>query len=97
MTSAKILLHRTDSNPIDDKKAANLREFARDKQYANDYFGGHKGSSSGEPNDPFKLFRWIGKKISGQKETPEPPKPADYKPPSETDVNKGEIDTHNLL
>jgi hypothetical protein len=74
----------------------NLREFAHEILYANDYYGKHSGSSVGEPNDRFKPFRWMGSKLSGPTERPQPSK-VDTKPGSEADIGEGEIDTHNLL
>lgn len=33
----------------------------------NDYFGGHKGIPLGPPNDPLNPFKWIKRKINGEK------------------------------
>src|ERR1700759_2777494 len=59
-------LKPTDPHPGDDEHMASLREWARQKEFANDNFGGHKGIATGEANDPFKVFRWVGRKLSGQ-------------------------------
>jgi len=71
-----------------------LREFAREKEYANDYWGGHKGSVHGEAKDPFKLFRWMGRKLSGDKGKPEGltagVKPVDWAKDGE--VGRGDVD-----
>jgi hypothetical protein len=37
--------------------------------YSDDYWGGLKGSAEGPPNDPFKVFRWAKRKMSGEKVT----------------------------
>jgi len=53
--------------PTEEERLASLRAFVEEKQYANDYFGGQKGKPEGPPNDPFKVFRWAKRKISGEK------------------------------
>jgi hypothetical protein len=55
--------------PTEEERLASLRAFCEEKKYANDYWGGHKGSAEGPPNDPFKLFRWAKRKMSGEKVT----------------------------
>jgi hypothetical protein len=97
-TPAKTPLKPTDPHPDDDERMASLREFGRERLYANDFYGGHKGSAEGEPNDPFKLFRWIGCKLSGKKWEPKSEQSKiDSKPPTEPKITRGEVDTHNLL
>ncbi|KAF2103451.1 hypothetical protein NA57DRAFT_72427 [Rhizodiscina lignyota] len=44
-----------------------LMQFAEERSMANDYWGGQKGSCEFAPNDPFKPFRWMKRKLSGQK------------------------------
>jgi hypothetical protein len=41
-----------------------LHEFQYEQEHSADYWGGHKGAVSGPPKDPFKLFRWAGRKLS---------------------------------
>jgi hypothetical protein len=53
--------------PSEEERLASLRAFVEEKKYAPDYFGGHKGSAQGQPNDPFKPFRWAKRKIEGEK------------------------------
>lgn len=53
--------------PTEEERLASLRAFVEEKRYANDYYGGHKGSAEGPPNDPFKVFRWAKRKMSGEK------------------------------
>jgi len=53
--------------PTEEERLASLREFCEEKKYANDYWGGHKGSADGPPNDPFKVFRWAKRKMGGEK------------------------------
>lgn len=55
----------TDPHPGDDAKMAEFRAWGREKLYANDNFGGHKGVATGPANDPFKVFRWVGRKVRG--------------------------------
>ena len=53
--------------PTEEERLASLRAFCEEKMYVNDYFGGLKGSPEGPPNDPFKVFRWAKRKMSGEK------------------------------
>jgi hypothetical protein len=53
--------------PTEEERLASLREFCEEKKYALDYWGGHKGSAEGPPNDPFKVFRWAKRKMSGER------------------------------
>lgn len=53
--------------PTEEERIASLLAFAEEKKYAPDFFGGHKGSAEGMPNDPFKAFRWAKRKMSGEK------------------------------
>ena len=53
--------------PTEEERLASLRAFCEEKMYANDYWGGLKGSADGPPNDPFKVFRWAKRKMSGEK------------------------------
>jgi len=55
----------TDTHPGDDPKTLEFRRWARQRLYANDNFGGHKGVATGPANDPFKVFRWVGRKVRG--------------------------------
>ncbi|EED14105.1 hypothetical protein TSTA_103290 [Talaromyces stipitatus ATCC 10500] len=41
--------------------------FIESKMYGPDTFGGHKGITDGPPNDPLKPFRWIRRKVKGEK------------------------------
>jgi hypothetical protein len=87
-------LKPTDPHPGDNEYHASLRAWAREKEYMNDNFGGHKGVAVGEPNDPFKVFRWVGRKLRG--------KPTNggrshhWEPSRPGEVADGEVDTHNL-
>jgi hypothetical protein len=36
--------------------------------YTQDTFGGHQGIATGPPNDPAKPFRWIQRKLKGEKD-----------------------------
>ena len=60
----------TDPHPDDDPYLASLRAWAREKEYANDYYGGHKGAVDPDkaPNDPLKPLRWVRRKFSRQEE-----------------------------
>ena len=53
--------------PSEEERLASLQAFCAERLYANDYFGGQKGCADGPPNDPFKLFRWAKRKMSGEK------------------------------
>jgi len=53
--------------PTEEERLASLRAFVEEKQFAPDYFGGHKGSAEGPPNDPFKVLKWAKRKIGGEK------------------------------
>jgi len=53
--------------PTEEERLESLRAFCEEKKYSNDYFGGLEGSPEGPPNDPFKLFRWAKRKMSGEK------------------------------
>lgn len=53
--------------PSEEERLASLQAFCEERMYANDYFGGQKGCAEGPPNDPFKLFRWAKRKMSGEK------------------------------
>lgn len=53
--------------PTEEERLASLRAFAEEKMYVNDYWGGHKGSAEGMPNDPFKVFKWAKRKMSGER------------------------------
>lgn len=48
-----------------------LREFARSKLYANDYWGGQKGAVTGPASPPPKIFSWMKRKMSGAKKPTE--------------------------
>jgi len=53
--------------PTEEERLASLQAFCEERMYANDFFGGQKGCAEGPPNDPFKLFRWAKRKMSGEK------------------------------
>jgi len=55
--------------PTEEERLASLRAFCEEKMYSDDYWGGLKGSAEGPPNDPFKVFRWAKRKMSGEKVT----------------------------
>lgn len=42
------------------QRLAALQQWAREKEYSNDYYGGIKGAVGSQPTDPFKLFRAKG-------------------------------------
>lgn len=75
-----------------------LQEFQFDRTHANDYYGGHKGAAGQfEPNDPFKPFKWVHRKLSGQKgEVSSSTSTGETKWASESEVAKGDIDTSRL-
>jgi hypothetical protein len=83
-----------------------LREFQWEKEHANDYWGGQKGSASGPPKDPFKVFRWAARKMSRDEDplSRPPGSPERWYDRSRSEVPyakdgevaKGDIDTSNL-
>jgi hypothetical protein len=60
-------LRPTDPREGDSPYIASMREWARSKQYARDDFDSHRDVAEREPADPFKLFKWAGRKITGKK------------------------------
>ncbi|EEA19708.1 hypothetical protein TMatcc_009856 [Talaromyces marneffei ATCC 18224] len=51
----------------DQLRQESLKAFVESKMYTQDTFGGHKGIATGPPNDPAKPFRWIQRKLKGEK------------------------------
>ncbi|KAH8704027.1 hypothetical protein BGW36DRAFT_264586, partial [Talaromyces proteolyticus] len=51
----------------EEERLASLHAFVERKQSINDYYGGHKGCPQGPPNDPLKPFKWIKRKMNGEK------------------------------
>lgn len=52
----------------DQRRRESLQAFVERKMYTQDTFGGHKGIATGPPNDPTKPFRWIQRKLKGEKD-----------------------------
>lgn len=52
----------------DQRRRESLKAFLETKMYTEDTFGGHKGITTGPPNDPSKPFRWIRRKFRGEKD-----------------------------
>lgn len=52
----------------DQRRQESLQAFVESKMYTQDTFGGHKGIATGPPNDPAKPFRWIQRKLKGEKD-----------------------------
>ncbi|KAF3397232.1 hypothetical protein DPV78_007780 [Talaromyces pinophilus] len=52
----------------DQRRRESLQAFVQSKMYTQDTFGGHKGIATGPPNDPAKPFRWIQRKLKGEKD-----------------------------
>ena len=90
----------------EEEKLQMLREFQHHKEYANDYWGGHKGAPEGPPKDPLKVFRWAGRKISRDEDPAKrPPGSPDrwydrsrsqQDGAADGEVAKGDIDTSRL-
>lgn len=47
-------------NETEAQRLAALQQWAREKEYSNDYYGGIKGAVGSQPTDPFKFFRAKG-------------------------------------
>jgi hypothetical protein len=91
-------LSPTDARDGDSPYIASMRAWAKEKEFINDNFGGHKGIAVGEPNDPFKLFKWAGRKMSG-KPKPQAKQPEDATARSPFDppiVAVGDMDTSKI-
>jgi hypothetical protein len=80
-----------------------LREFARSKLYANDYWGGQKGAVTGEANEPPKLFKWMKRKLSGSHKggkssaAPERNSETEGQYAVDGEIGRGDIDTSRII
>lgn len=52
----------------DQRRQESLKAFIESKMYYHDTFGGYKGIATGPPNDPAKPFKWIQRKLKGEKD-----------------------------
>lgn len=52
----------------DQRRQESLKGFIESKMYYQDTFGGYKGIATGPPNDPAKPFKWIQRKLKGERD-----------------------------
>lgn len=52
----------------DQRRRETLQAFIESKMTTYDTFGGQKGIATGPPNDPAKPFRWLQRKLKGEKD-----------------------------
>jgi hypothetical protein len=87
----------TDPHPGDDERTAALRAWAREKEYANDYYGGEKGAVTQEAKDPLKPLKALVRTLSHQKKNEDEQKGGPREYAIDGEIGVGEMDTSVIV